>query len=55
MLKLVIVNGLPASGKTTLVERLSKDLGSPAFSKDDFKELLADTIGFTDHESTRPF
>ena len=45
----------PATGKTTLTARLTKDLGIPAFSKDDFKELIADTIGFTDHESTRYF
>ncbi len=53
MTKLIIVSGFPASGKTTLVTWLSKELCLPSFSKDDFKELLADTIGFTDHESTR--
>lgn len=53
--KLILVNGLPASGKSTLSKRLSSDLSLPLFSKDDFKELIADTIGYTDHESTRMF
>jgi predicted kinase len=55
MKKLIIVNGLPASGKSTLAARLSKELGLPMFSKDQFKELIADTIGYTDHESTQTF
>lgn len=55
MPKLIIVSGLPATGKSTLVKKLSADLRLPAFSKDEFKELFADTIGFVDHESTRSF
>jgi glucokinase len=55
MPKLIIVNGLSASGKSTLAARLSKDLNTPLFAKDDFKELIADTIGYTNHESTRHF
>lgn len=41
---LIIVSGLPASGKTTLARRLSADSGIPLFSKDDLKELLFDVI-----------
>ena len=55
MPRLIIINGLPASGKSTLAAKLSAELGYPAFAKDDFKELIADTIGYTDHESTQKF
>jgi predicted kinase len=55
MPKLVFINGFPASGKSTLGVYISKELSFPIFSKDDFKELIADTIGFSDHESTRSF
>jgi predicted kinase len=51
--KLVIINGLPASGKSTLAAYLSKELHLPLFAKDDFKELLADATGFLDHENTK--
>ncbi len=47
---LVIVGGPPASGKSTLSQRLSDDLRIPAFSKDDFKEALFDGLGYRDRE-----
>ncbi len=47
---LMIVGGPPASGKTTLARRLSSDLRIPQFSKDDFKETLFDSMGFSDRE-----
>lgn len=40
---LVIICGLPATGKTTLASRLSHELGWPLFAKDRLKELLHDT------------
>lgn len=48
--EVVIVTGLPATGKTTIARRLSASLGWPMFSKDDFKELLFDRIGHSDRE-----
>lgn len=39
---LVIVAGLPASGKSTLAERLAEALELPLFTKDGFKERLYD-------------
>jgi predicted kinase len=41
---LVIVNGLPASGKTTLANRLSADLALPVFSRDGIYETLYDAL-----------
>lgn len=47
---LIIVSGLPCTGKTTLSEMLSKKLGMPVFSKDQFKESLFDSLGIKDRE-----
>ncbi|HEX3724560.1 MAG TPA: AAA family ATPase [Nitrolancea sp.] len=41
---LVIINGPPASGKTTLGMTLSAASGLPFLTKDGFKELLADAL-----------
>ena len=42
----VLIAGLPATGKTTLSEYLSRRLDLPVISKDRIKELLYDTVGF---------
>jgi cytidylate kinase len=52
MTKLIIINGFPASGKTTLSRKISSELHLPLFSKDSFKELLADSLGFNTHEDS---
>jgi predicted kinase len=41
----VLVNGLPASGKTTLARGLARRLRLPLFSKDVIKETHADVFG----------
>ena len=41
---LIIVNGLPASGKTTLAKWLSANLQLPVFSRDIFYETLYDAL-----------
>lgn len=46
----ILVTGIPASGKSMLAERLSADLGVPWFSKDRIKEELFDTVGFASRE-----
>ena len=45
---LVIVNGAPGSGKTTLARRLADVLGLPLLSRDTIKEVLADRLGTAD-------
>lgn len=42
---LVIVSGAPASGKSSLAQRLAGDLRLPLLGKDACKELLADALG----------
>ena len=44
----VLVNGLPAAGKTTLARALSHRLSLPLFSKDVIKEAHADTTSDVD-------
>lgn len=41
---LVIVTGLPGTGKTTLVRRLAADAKLPAFSRDDLYETMYDAL-----------
>ena len=39
---MILVSGMPASGKSTLVEQLASELRFPFFTKDGIKELLFD-------------
>ena len=48
--QLIVVSGLPASGKTTFARRLSADLDVPLLAKDDIKELLFEKIPQKDRE-----
>jgi predicted kinase len=41
---LVVVNGLPGAGKTTLARRLADDLSLPVFSRDGLFETLYDAL-----------
>jgi predicted kinase len=45
---LVIVTGAPAAGKTTIARRLAQDLSLPLFTRDDLKESLFDSLGWSD-------
>lgn len=45
-MNLIIVAGMPATGKTTIVNSLQKEFSYPVFEKDLIKEELFDTIGF---------
>lgn len=46
----VLVNGLPGSGKTTLAPELAARLRVPVFAKDVIKETLFDWIGVGDRD-----
>lgn len=50
---IVVVAGIPGSGKTTLARRLAPELGLPLISKDTIKEALFDTLGTGDIEWSR--
>ena len=42
----ILVTGIPAAGKSTMAEVMSKKLKLPVLSKDAIKELLFDHVGF---------
>ncbi len=50
---LVVVTGPPATGKTTVAERLSRELRLPLVAKDAIKERLYDELGSGDREWSR--
>ncbi len=50
---LIVVCGLPATGKSSLAEELRDALGWPLFAKDQFKELLYDSTDQGDGAYTR--
>lgn len=56
MVRLVIVQGDPATGKTTLARTLSTQLGIGVLAKDDMKELFFDRIGIpVDRDQSRVY
>lgn len=52
-MNLIIINGMPATGKTTVARTLSERLAIPTIAKDAFKEFLFDTLGVKDREWSR--
>ena len=47
---IVVVTGLPGTGKTTIAEALAEQLALPGFRKDEFKEILFDVLGWSDKD-----
>jgi predicted kinase len=50
---LVVVTGPPASGKTTIAERLARELSFPLVAKDGLKETLYDALGCSTVEESK--
>jgi predicted kinase len=50
---LIIINGMPATGKTTIARSLSEQLNVPVIAKDTIKEFLFDTLGVKDRDWSR--
>jgi predicted kinase len=50
---LIIINGLPATGKTTFAEKLSQEFDLPLLVRDKIKETLFDSLGHSDREWSR--
>jgi len=49
---LIIVSGAPSSGKTSIGRKIACELGLPFVFKDGIKEMLFDTLGWSDREWT---
>jgi predicted kinase len=45
---LVIVSGPPGAGKTTVAGRIADEFGLPHLDRDDFKDSLFDSLGWSD-------
>jgi predicted kinase len=50
---LIVVTGLPGSGKATLSAELAARLDLPLIAKDRYKEILFDTLGVRDRSWSR--
>lgn len=48
--KLIVIAGLPGSGKTTVAKFISSKLSMPLIEKDTIKELLFNSLGWSDRE-----
>lgn len=51
--KVVLINGLPASGKTALGEHLKERFNAPLLTLDTIKEAMFDVLGTGDREYNR--
>lgn len=49
----ILIAGMPASGKTTLASKISREFGYPILEKDIIKEALFDTLGFSSYAEKR--
>ena len=48
MARVIVISGPPAAGKSSLAVSLSEDLDLPILAKDDIKESLFDSLGYSD-------
>ena len=52
-MKLLIICGMPASGKSTVAAKIAAAMGLPVIEKDELKESLFDTVGFNCYAEKR--
>ena len=50
---MILITGLPCTGKTYIAKKLSDNLNIPLFMKDTIKEIIFDTIGYSDREYSK--
>lgn len=50
---LIVITGLPCTGKTTFGRKIAERFKLPFISKDEFKELLFDNLGWDDREYSK--
>jgi predicted kinase len=50
---LIIVLGPPGAGKTSLARRVARGLDLPLIARDEIKEILFDTLGWSDRQWSR--
>lgn len=50
MFQVILVNGISATGKTTVGRKVASALRLPFFAKDVVKEILFDQLGYSDRE-----
>ncbi|XLQ20195.1 MAG: AAA family ATPase [Candidatus Moraniibacteriota bacterium] len=55
MSKIIVVTGVPASGKTVFAQKVGNKFNLPLFSKDSLKELLFDYVGVENRDLSRKF
>ena len=53
MQKLILITGDLAAGKSTLAKKLSQNLNALYFTKDVLKEILSDTVGFSNRQENK--
>lgn len=52
-MEIIVLAGMPASGKSTVAAQLGKAFGMPILEKDALKEAIFDTIGFQNYAEKR--